>query len=313
MNKDTKIQIYKYLKKIMEQKKQHSDYIDYYDLFDLDKTMDIEQIKEKLNDKKLRVLFHPDQLAFIEDNFKDVYNDSINYYNSARDTLCDLSSKQEYDKFIEEQNKYKITKEDIKSLEEAIETTIYKYGFYQGFYALKQAAFNDFNFITAEKKCRSKLQMMGSDKIQKILYDNRSNLMEKEVDNVIMDYYAKIINKTGLNQKKDSFYRACLETTMKYDLNGINQTAQAVKIFVNNPNRYDVFTNQHLARQELMENGIKPLDAVILMGAKMHGLRSKNEANSYANYNKQSISKQISDFTSVINQEARRIQQQNAK
>lgn len=319
MNNKTKMEIYAYLKKYINQKNEHSDYIDYYDLYGLDSSLSVDQIQSLLKEKKLRKLFHPDQIAYLDDDFKEVFKINVDEVIEVENVFSSESSKLKYDNLLDKKKKEQqrddytsnkdsvFTIQDEKDLERTIETTIYKYGFYQGYCALKRALKNDFSCITSDNNARNLAINLGSSKIKDILLSKKSDVMENDFDNVIMDYYSKLINKSGLKDQADIFYNACNETVIKYDiLTNVPQLDFAVSRFIETGKK-DGFTKQNSSRELLESSNIQQKDAHVLMCAKMHSISKENSDYKCSNFTSKKLDEQINLFASEVKKEAKKI------
>lgn len=331
MKEETKKQIYQYLQKYLNQKQEHSEYIDYYELCNLNENMTIEQLQKEIKQKELTKLFHPDQEGYLDDEFQGVFRECSNKIGDMKNIFSNQQSKDRYDKELKEQkaineelekrraskenttNWYQkkddisITMEEKRYLERAIETTIYKFGFYQGYIALQKTLSDDFSMVTKENHARDLLKQVGTEKIRKIIEAEETDIMERNPNNVVMDYYCKIINKSGLQEKAEVFYNACLQTALKYDLNGNCQTDRAISSYIEDLNM-NGFTNQNVDKQELCK--LSPQDFQLLMCVKMHSLGKENPNYLFSNFSQQDREEQIKVFSETIKKEARNIANQ---
>lgn len=339
MKEEEKKQVYQYLKNYIDQKEKHSNYIDYYELCDLSSNMSIEELQAAIKEKKLVKLFHPDQegkfeddlklvfrecsdkvkdmvhVVFADDNHKIQYDNMLVQEKNSREESSfvyeekqEENSKEESSFVYEEKQEKPFTIQDENILERAIETTIYKYGFYQGYIALQKSARNDFSYVTKDNSSRELLSQVGSKKIKEIIKSNRLDIMETKSNSIVMDYYCKLISKSGLREKANVFYNACLETAKKYDLKSDRyQTDYAISYYINDLNM-DYFTNKNVDKNELCK--MPPQDIKILMSAKIHTLGRKNPDYLFSNFSKKSSEEQIRLFAKEIKTEAKNIEQQ---
>lgn len=311
-------EVYKYLKKYIEQKEEHSDYIDYYELYDLDRNMSVSELKNEIKEKKLRILFHPDQVSSIEGYFKEAFKENSIEVLKMINILSDQNLRDRYDSELEEFKKktyedkdkhqsseYATVEYNEKDLEIAMETTIYKQGFYNGYYALNMAIRDNYNYVTRENGARERVRKLGSDSIKRILYDKRKVIMEDQSLNCIMDYYNDIINKTGLSERANSFYSMCLGTALIYDtVNDLGQLSFALGKFIDQ-NDSSAFFNYDNRKQDFQDSNINSYDAWILMMAKIHSKREENEDYSFANMSEKSHEQQIKTFSKIMIKEAK--------
>lgn len=340
MKEETKRQIYQYLKKYVNQKQEHSDYIDYYELCNLDESMSVEKLQKEIKKKKLEKLFHPDQEAYLDSEFQSVFRECSNKIKDMINVFSEQNSKDRYDKELKEQKasneelkrRYEedlerqktssenttygyqkkgdipITMEDKKYLERAIETTIYKFGFYHGYIALQKTLRDDFSMITNENHGRDLLKQVGVQKIRKIIETEETDIMESNPNNMVMNYYSKIINKSGLKEKAEVFYNACLQTALKYDLeNDPKQTEDAIFLYISCLDM-GAFTNKNVDKQELAK--LSPQDVQTLIRVKMHNLGKENTDYLFSNFTKNNEVKQVKLFARQIQKEAQNIADQ---
>ena len=176
MSEKTKKEIYEYLRKYVHQQQEHSDYIDYYELYDINPNLKVDAIRKEMKQKEKYL--HPDQIAFVDEEFKNTFRECSNLFIKAKGVFSSAREKENYDYKLKQKkdktnNVEKFDGIDSKKLESAIETTIYKYGFYQGYMALQNAARNEFSYITSENGARKKAQELGGNKIKEIIYQNK--------------------------------------------------------------------------------------------------------------------------------------------
>lgn len=335
MNGKTKGQIYQYLQKYLNQKQEHSDYIDYYELCNLNEGMSIEQLQKEMKQKKLVKLFHPDQESYLDPEFQGAFRECSSKIEDMKNIFSDQSLKARYDKELQEKksnneelkrhyeeelerqqtsrerntNDYKrqndmlITTEERKHVERAVETTIYKFGFYHGYIALQKALRGDFSMVTNENHGRDLLKQVGVQKIRKII-EAAADIMESNPNNMVMDYYCKVINKSGLQEKAEVFYNACFQTSLKYDLgNDVHQTEGAISRYIETLDM-NAFTSQNVDKLEFAK--LSPQDVKMLICAKMHSLGKTNPDYLFTNFAQNNSVQQVKLFASEIQKEARK-------
>ena len=311
MSDETKRKIYEYLQRYIHQQQDHSNYIDYYDLYGIKKEMSLDEIKKKF--RKKEKYLHPDQISFIDDEFKYVFKKCSDEFIKSKNVFSDEQKKEQYDLNLEtEKMKYdninvdsmNSKEDDIKDLESAIETTIYKHGFYQGYVALQSASRNDFQYIVRENDARKKAQNLGSNRIREILYENRKDVMENSADNIVMDYFSDLIEKSGLREKADSFYDVCTSTIHKYDLTrNNNQTLTAIEMYLS-LGETQYFTNNNGLRDEFEKNNLSSPDIDLLICAKLHKYGHDDPRCLFSNTSKMNKIERVEFFTSKLKEEA---------
>lgn len=164
--------------------------------------------------------------------------------------------------------------------------------------------------ITKENNSKELLKQVGVEKIQKIIKMEETDIMESDFNNMFMDYYSKIINKSGLQERKNVFYNACLQTALKYDLGNNNpQTENAVFMYMETLSM-DGFTHQNVDKSELAK--LSPQDVQILIGVKMHNLEKEKNNSSYlySNFSQNNKVNQVKWFAKEVQNEARKIASQ---
>ena len=311
MSDETKREIYEYLQRYIHQQQDHSNYIDYYDLYGIKKEMSLDEIKKEF--RKKEKYLNPDQISFIDEEFKYVFKKCSDEFIKAKNVFSDEQKKKQYDHNLETEkikidnvniNKSYFKDDDAKILESAIETTIYKYGFYQGYTALQNAVRNDFSYIVRDNGARGKAQGLGSNRIKEIIYENRKDVMENKEDNLVMDYFSNLIEKSGLCEKADSFYDMCTSTIQKYDLTrNSNQTATAIKIYLGQ-GETQYFTNNNRLREVFEENNFSSSDIDLLMCVKLHKYGHDDPRCLFSNTAKMNKVERVDLFTSKLKEEA---------
>lgn len=174
MKEQTKTEIYQYLQNYLNQKIEHSDYVDYYEWFQLNESMTLKQIEKEIKKKRLEKLFHPDQQSYLDSEFQRVFKECSNEIKEMKNVFSNQESKARYDQKLKIQKGQEkiddsITLKEKKYVERAVETTTYKYGFYQGYMAFLMTLQDGFSMITNENHARDLLKQVGTRKIRKII------------------------------------------------------------------------------------------------------------------------------------------------
>lgn len=269
------IETYKYMQNYIKQKEEHSDYIDYYEMFDLDKNITQEEFEKKVKQERLHTIFHEDLEQYVEDIFKPSFKECIKEFNNMLDIFTAGYKKSEYDKMLKE--KKNTTKADVyeidekEVLEDAITKTIQKHGFNNGYLALQYALRGDFSRVSRDNGNRLVLQGIGKERLREIVADERENIMERNGDNIVAEYFHKLISKSPLKEQVDSFYEVCKETIMEKQNNPNSATLEeAIKAYEDD-SYPSLFSNRNSARDKFLQSsGITNRDVWILMCVKIH-------------------------------------------
>lgn len=306
MSDKTRNDIYEYIQKYLHQKQKH-DYIDYYELFGLNEETTIDEIQKELKIKKVRKLFHPDQIAYIESIFKDTFNECVSTVINAEKVFSSDLEKMKYDSQLAENKKlyknFEITTKEKNMLETAIITTVFEKGFYNGYKALKKAVNNDFSSITPENNSRKMAENLGSSLIKKILNSEKKDIMNTDMNDIIMDYYLKIIDKTGLKEKADTFYDICIETVENPNIDAYNSIYESFQ-----KQKLNILSRDKTLRKNFKNLNFTKSDVSILMLSKLHSKSSNNEKYKFSN----TITKKRSDITEMfVDQIKNEINQKN--
>lgn len=92
MSDETKREIYEYLQRYIHQQQDHSNYIDYYDLYGIKKEMSLDEIKKEF--RKKEKYLHPDQISFIDEEFKYVFKKCSDEFIKAKNVFSDEQKKE---------------------------------------------------------------------------------------------------------------------------------------------------------------------------------------------------------------------------
>lgn len=136
--------------------------------------MTLKQIEKEIKKKRLEKLFHPDQQSYLDSEFQRVFKECSNEIKEMKNVFSNQESKARYDQKLKIQKGQEkiddsITLKEKKYVERAVETTTYKYGFYQGYMAFLMTLQDGFSMITNENHARDLLKQVGTRKIRKII------------------------------------------------------------------------------------------------------------------------------------------------
>lgn len=306
MEKEKQTRVYNYLKKYIDQKINHDGYINYYEMYNLDKDMSIEEINKKIESQELKTLFDEKNVDTIEPCLKPIFLETSKEVNNMIHFFSDEEVKKMYDYYLNSKTNDCIGLDDSQKLDIVVKTSIDKYGFYHGFASLQALIkYQRYDVITKENNDRNIVKQLSEDKINKVIYEKRSNIMDDNQDNMIMDYFSKFIKDGELKEKADTFYNACHNTVEKYDSNGINQLNYAVEGMINNSSA-ERFTNLKNSRDNLKNSKLNCDDCYVLMLMKIHSKKNENESYAYSNIVGKSQKEKISLFSEIIKEESQK-------
>ena len=264
MNKERLEQVLEILKKY-----ENNSFTNYYELFDLDRNMNINELNSEIKKKRLQVLFHPDQINFIPNNYHDLYNEMIDIVKETINTFSNESAKENYDKNLNEQSfkdnyAYANTAADEDKTEdltevilaEAVFTNSQKYGFENTMNSLINLVRNNYyNGFTRENGTRDNIKNLERNKLLSVIYGSSLEENELNMEQIIMNYMTDLIYKTPEYRKQvESLDMAAVTTFRKYDMNGnYGHTKVAVDNYcITGKDSY--FTNDNNVRQNLRNN-----------------------------------------------------------
>lgn len=316
MKQEDKVNLYGYLRNYIIQMNKHDDYINYYELFGLDRNLSISELKRQIKEKKIQKLFHPDQEMYIEDFFKPFFQEGYGFVPDMIQIFSDEEKKVQYDNMLDEKisvNKDEQVEIDEKeALEEAIVTTIKKYGLNNGYLALQYSLKGDFSRVTRDNGNRYILGSIGKDKIMEIVNGEEENVMEENKDNIVADYLNKITNKSlVIKEKIDSFYNVCMETIKEKDMYPTSfDLDNAIYAYIEE-GYPDLFSNGNNARDEFLNNNIYSEDVIVLMNLKIHSSLGKDDSiYLFSNMIRKPIEEQCKVFSSIMKKEVEKQQNQ---
>lgn len=316
MNKQI-IETYKYMQNYMKQKETHEDYIDYYELFNLDKNITPEEFTKKIKNEKLHRIFHSDQENFVENIFKPTFKECSREFNNMLDIFTTEYKKSKYDQMLKEkQTPTKIDEQEIdekKILEDAIIMTTQKHGFNNGYLALQYALRGDFSHISRDNGNRMALETIGKNRLREIVASERENIMERNGDNLVADYFHKLISKQPLKQQADTFYKLCMETVKEKNENPSSSSLENALTAYQEYNYPSAFSNRNNIRDEFLQGtNISNNDVWLLINIKIHNeYGQKQEECLFSNITKKSNEDQNRIFSEIIKKEVSKINAQN--
>lgn len=248
--------------------------LNYYSIFELTESNDINLIMESIKNKKLKILFHPDLLAYIKEQNKESFKVLSNAVKDMENIFSNPKNKLMYDERLKKATIEKPKKikniSDLDKLNDIVLTNIQKYGFKFTSEALDMIIRNEtFKGITKTNDSRQKANVLGKKKIETILnFFTPKNINGQNIEAKVINYFSYIMNQNPkLKEKLDTYINACFETASKYD---IGQVSYAINHVYNNSSNeenlgkiYTGFTNTNSSRQNLKEL-VNPKDIIIL-------------------------------------------------
>lgn len=265
------------------EKNKTSNVLNYYEIFELIESSNISSIMESIKKKKLKILFHPDLLAYIPEEHKNSFEILSDAVKDMENIFSSLKSKEFYDEKLkqatikkreETTEKFNQTKdfnntnEDLDDFNDIIATNIKKHGFKFTSEAINMILNKEsFRGITNTSNCRNRAINLGKKKIKAIISSFR-NAKSINVNTDIINYYSFLIYQNSeLKEKMDAYINACTKTALKYRFSqvefAINQTLKTNFNDTNLNDFYPGFTNDGAAREKLNDL-VNPKDLVFL-------------------------------------------------
>lgn len=313
MSAQTLQQIYFIIKSYVDQKKQHPDYVDFYALYDIDQAKNVNELKPDI--RRVRKLFHPDQIGYIDKNFHDIYNEIINKNKELFEMENNERKKQEYDGFLnykKKSNNDSINNnqfaqdadiiKDFNYIQSAIETMIIKYGFYQAYESFCRMLRGDFSGITRENSARERMRNMGVKNINQIVIN--LNKSANIFDNV-MDLFLTVMNKNNIEERANDFYSSC-DKINREDKNNYNVLFDLIKDKCFNINSTaSAFLDKKYSQTVGTSAEFSSKDLIFLMYAKVHKFRNGNNDMSFSRLKRfeseNNFDYLISNYCQVVN------------
>ena len=181
----------------------NSTVLNYYNIFELTDSSDINLIMESIKNKKLKILFHPDLLAYIPEQNKqsfkvlsDAVKDMENIFsNSKNKSMYDDKLKKATFKNDTQQMQSNKNISDLDRLNNIAVTNILKHGFKFNVEAFGMIVrHGNFNGITNTKASRTKADMLGRKKIETILnFFTPKNMDAQNIDAKVINYYSYLL------------------------------------------------------------------------------------------------------------------------
>lgn len=289
--------------------------LNYYSIFELSESSDINLLMENIKNKKLKILFHPDLLAYIPEQNKQSFKVLSDAVTDMENIFSNSKSKLMYDENLKKANSQKNDQQmqstknisDLDRLNSIAITNILKHGFKFNVEAfgmiVKQG---NFNGITKTKSSRTKADILGRKKIETILnFFTPKNVDAQNIDAKVINYYSYLLHQCPeLKEKLDVYINACVETASKYNF---DQVAYAINYVYQNysdeeeiDNLYNGFTNNNSSRRKIKEL-VNPNDVIIL--SRIYLNIYKNDKYQNAEIYKMSDEQIITEFIDTLEEE----------
>lgn len=265
---------------------------DYYQLFGFNKNMTVEEIKSQIKQKRLQVLFHPDQISFIPSEHHDKYLKMIEIIKDVVNTFDNYQNKESYDQSLfnrsnnnQQSNYYEEDKtEDLDEINfgQAIILNSNKHGFKftrDAIYHLIK--YQNVNGFTRDNNVRNMVANIDRNKLMDILLSHSVKDKNVTLEQIIMNYLSDFVysNQT-IKKQLDCIEKACSDTINKYDINGYrNQTTNALNRFCNNGD-VSAFTNSNGGRTNL-EHNVDYRNAKFFVECSLNNERHQNPSLAY--------------------------------
>ena len=270
MNKDRLNQVIDILSKY-----DNNDFVNYYELFDLDRNMNIDELNSEIRKKRLQVLFHPDQISFIPEEYHSKYLIIIDVIKDVIDTFSSVRKREIYDNLLinairkkqfrnrsSENNQYQEDKtEDLDevNLASAVIANSKKYGFEMTMNALIHLVTNnETRGFTRDGGVRDIIKNIDRNKLINIINSSSIEDSSVTIEQIIMNYLTDLLYKVPeFKQQIGLIEQACAATYLKYDMNGYhNQTLNALNNYCDDGLVHG-FTNVNNVRNYLDQNADK--------------------------------------------------------
>ena len=238
--------------------------INYYKLFNIAKNKDITEIQKEI--KKLRILFHPDNLLYIPDKYQNDFSEISKLIIDMQSCFSSHESRKNYDdileEFLENCNDVEYVLElNADKLNYAVVENIKKCGFLSTFISLgcllNTGKVSNFTKVNKVKQIISEL---GRGKVIAVL-KNYDFSKELGVKKIIINYFVELVkNDKELFNKFNCYLNACYTTLAMY---GENHAYCAIRNLYGS-NLYEGFVEVNGSRKKLRDNVLSS-DVIILM------------------------------------------------
>ena len=237
--------------------------IDFYQLFQIDRNMNLMEINKDIKNKRIRVMFHPDQIGVIPDEYKATFEKICNSIPDLVNVFSTRENRDKYDASLVKANsmesdetimdKPEVKAEDRQNFENAIIVTASKYGWKHIVNALSKVINKgQFNGFTRDNSARDIVEQIGPDVIKEIVlessYTDVDDYFRMNMEQVIANYISDLFkNNQIMARRVDALKNAIDQTMYKYNH---NQVYSAMTKYAQTGNA-DSVTSTNNARRDL--------------------------------------------------------------
>ena len=285
--------------------------IDFYQLFELDKSKNIMEITKDIKNKRIRVMFHPDQLGIVPDEYKATFEKICASIPDLANAFSSKENRSKYDSSLENitkteeqaKNDDNITELEKTNLQNAIVKTASKHGIRQMVRAIVEAMKNNFKGFTSEGYSRSIVENLGSDKIREIVFESSYPDMTKQnyemsMEQAAANYMSDLINKIDFFSIQAQTVNYAINQTL--NRRGEGQVYYAMNKFYKK-NDDDTSTVESISSKDArkyMEMYVNPRDVKEILLLLNNQSRFEDASNYYSNTRPQNLDYQINLFMS---------------
>ena len=277
--------------------------INFYELFEINKNMSLAEINRDIKNKRIRIIFHPDQVAFIPDEYKKTFQKISDSITDLIDVFSSEKNKEKYDsklsKSTARKNETK-TAQEIRDFENAIIITAQKHGWKHMIEAISKAIHNDFYGFTRNGNARNIVKSLGANKIKSIILDSSIFELDNEYrineEQMIANYLSDMFFNNQILEKQALALQYAIEQTFnKY---GNLQVYKAINKYATIGDPYGI-TGDGNARNELRYH-VRPQDVHDILIFINNRNRFVDPANYYINSKDQSLEYQVGLYLNHI-------------
>lgn len=206
--------------------------IDFYQLFEIDKNMNLMEINKDIKNKRIRALFHLDQIGVVPEEYKGVFQKISNSIPDLVNAFSTRENRSKYDsnltssKTLDEELEKKsiiITAKDKNNLEYSVIQTAIKYGWKHIVDAIVEFINNNSaSRFTRTGDARDIITQLGADKVREIVmsssYNDIDNNVNLTIQQVVANYISEMFQTNQfLRQQADAITAAIVNTMDKYN------------------------------------------------------------------------------------------------
>lgn len=240
--------------------------VDYYQLFGFRTSMFLEEIKIKIHNLNLPVLFHSDQINYIPEGYREKYIEMIKIVNDMLYTFSTIEKRVSYDrKILENYNM-----QEAKRTEEKLRTILLSNSEKYGFEFTREALYNFVHHNTStgftrdykDTNLREMIEEIGSKKVLNILTSSS-----------VID----------ITTRFDLLEHACIEIMQRFGTYILSSQAYLALQLLSSQNDFSGFTNENSIRENLIQSEIDPRNVNFLIQCNLNNRRYENNLYAYQN------------------------------